>query len=96
MISLFFLVDGNLLIDKMHYSNAKQEGNIFKHPKSHKELWDELYKDKYKVEYDFYPRGEVIYKVWSDTYIVYKDPCIEKSYIDNRITLYEKKQIHHN
>lgn len=92
MISLFFLVDGNLLIDKMHYSNAKQEGNIFKHPKSHKELWDELYKDKYKVEYDFYPRGEVIYKVWSDTYIVYKDPCIEKSYIDNRITLYEKSK----
>ncbi len=47
MISLFFLVDGKMLIDNVPYSDAKQEGNIFKHHKSHKKLWDDFYKDKY-------------------------------------------------
>ena len=91
MVSVFFFVGEKLIIDEVHISDAKQEGNIFKHPKSHKELWDELYKEKYKVEYDFYPRGEVIYKPWSDTYIVYKDPCIELKYIDNTIVINKRK-----
>lgn len=86
MVELFFLVGDKLITESEHFTKGKQEGAIYRYPKAHKEVWDELYKGKYKVEYNFYPRGEVVYELCSDSYIIYKDPCIDNSYIDRYIT----------
>lgn len=85
MVGLFFIIGNELITESEHFTKGKQEGVIYRYSKTHKEVWDELYKGKYKVEYDFYPRGEVIYELCSDSYIVYKDPCIDNSYIDKCI-----------
>lgn len=61
MVGLFFIIGNELITESEHFTKGKQEGAIYRYSKTHKEVWDELYKGKYKVEYDFYPRGEVIY-----------------------------------
>ena len=76
--ALFFYVNGNLLFHGCSLEAAEVYGYFLNYPCSHFEVWDELYYGKYKVDFDYFPRGRVIYRKTDDTYLIYYDKCMEQ------------------
>lgn len=76
-VGLFFFVEGKFLFSACNINNAEDYGDFKVYPKSHNDIWNAKYYDKYKVDFDYYPRGRVVYRKTDDTYLVYYDQCIE-------------------
>lgn len=76
MVNIFFKVNNEFLIHKSENGQADKYGDFLNYPKSHMEIWDEFYYDKYHVDFDFFPRGRVVYNLKEDCYYIYHDKCI--------------------
>ena len=76
--SLFFCVNGKLLFHYTNLEHSEKYGDFYNYPYSHFQIWMKYYEEKYKVDFDFYPRGRVVYRITDDTYLIYFDPCMEK------------------
>lgn len=79
MVLLFFYIPNqkNFLIHKCENNEAEKYGDFLNYPDSHMEIWDKYYYKKYKVDFDYYPRGRVVYNLKEDTYYIYHDKCIK-------------------
>ena len=75
--ALFFFADGELLFHGCSLENAENYGDFLNYPFSHFEIWEKNYRHKYFVDFDFYPRGRVVYRKTDDTYLIYYDKCME-------------------
>ena len=75
--ALFFCVDGFLLIHGCSLDEAEAYGDFLNYPHSHYKIWEKHYESKYNVEFDYYPRGRVVYRKTDDTYLIYYDKCME-------------------
>ena len=76
MVNIFFKVNNEFLIHKCENDQADKYGDFLNYPKSHMEIWDEFYYGKYNVDFDFFPRGRVVYNVKEKCYYIYHDKCI--------------------
>ena len=75
--ALFFFVRGELLFHDCSLEDGEKYGDFINFPCSHFDVWDELYYGKYHVDFDYYPRGRVVYRQADDTYFIYYDKCME-------------------
>lgn len=91
MVGLFFVVNNKLLMHSCSLKEAELYGDFLNYPRSHMEIWDENYYRKYGVDFDFYPRGRIIYNINEETYYIYYDKCIEKNIQDLGIIPKDKK-----
>ena len=78
MVGIFFVVNNRLLLHSCSLEEAEKYGDFLNYPKSHMDIWEEFYYKKYRVDFDFYPRGRIIYNIKEQTYYIYYDKCIEK------------------
>ena len=92
MVGIFFVVKGNLLLHNCSLDNAEKYGDFLNYPKSHMEIWDEYYYSKYKVDFDYYPRGRIIYNEKEQKYYIYYDKCLEND-IKNLGIIPENKDV---
>ena len=92
MVGLFFVVNGKILLYKCDLDKAEKNGKFLNYPKSHMQIWDKYYYKKYHVDFDFYPRGRIIYNTETEEYYIYYDKCLEGN-LDNLLKLYEGKNI---
>ena len=46
---------------KCENGEAEKYGDFLNYPKSHMEIWDKYYYSKYHVDFDYFPRGRVVY-----------------------------------
>lgn len=76
MVNIFFKVNNKFLIHKCENEQSDKYGDFFNYPKSHMEIWEEYYYEKYHVDFDFFPRGRVVYNLKEDCYYIYSDRCI--------------------
>lgn len=90
--ALFFCVDGDLLFHGCSLNDAEPYGIFLNFPHSHYDVWNNNYENKYGVEFDYYPRGRVVYRSSDDTYLIYYDKCM-KPYIDSVISKYDGNKI---
>lgn len=60
-VGLFFLVSGELLLHRCFLEKAEVYGDFINYPYSHDEIWEKHYREKYQVDFDFYPRGRIVY-----------------------------------
>ena len=44
---------------------------------SHYNIWMEKYYQEYKVDFDYYPRGRIVYRKIDNTFLIYYDRCME-------------------
>ena len=93
--ALFFFVKGELLFHNCTLETAEAYGDFLNYPLSHFDVWDEFYGGKYNVDFDYYPRGRVVYRKNDDTYLIYYDRCME-SVIGHVAEKYEGKKIELN
>lgn len=76
MVSLFFKVNDKFLIYKCENEDAEKYGDFLNYPKSHFEVWEKNYYSKYRVDFDYFPRGRVVYNLKDECYYIYHDKCI--------------------
>ena len=75
--ALFFCVDGELLFHGCSLDKGEPYGDFLNYPHSHYKIWENNYELKYYVDFDYYPRGRVVYRKTDDTYLIYYDKCME-------------------
>ena len=75
--ALFFCVNGELLFHGCNLEEGEPYGIFLNYPHSHYDIWNENYEKKYDVDFDYYPRGRVIYRKTDNTFLIYYDRCME-------------------
>lgn len=76
-VGLFFIVRNELLLHSCELAEAEPYGNFLNYSFSHDKVWRENYQKKYRVDFDYYPRGRIVYNKAEQCYILYYDGCIE-------------------
>ena len=79
MVGLFFVVNNKLLLHSCTLEEAEKYGDFLNYPESHMQIWDKYYYNKYKVDFDYFPRGRIIYNIKENIYYIYYDKCLEDS-----------------
>lgn len=87
--ALFFWVDGEFLFHGCSVAAGEPYGDFVNYPHSHDRIWQEYYAKRYHVDFDYYPRGRVVYRKSDDTYLIYYDKCIADQ-IEQIASQYEK------
>lgn len=82
---LFFYVDGKFLVHRCEMKGGETYGNFVGYPKSHLEIWERNYLQKYHVDFDYYPRGRFIYDREVMMHRVYRDLCIPDEILEKMI-----------
>ena len=90
--ALFFYVNGRLLFHGCSLEDGEHYGDFINFPKSHYQIWWRYYAYKYKVDFDYFPRGRVVYRKTDDTYLIYYDKCMEP-YINEVTDKYDSMKI---
>lgn len=81
-VGLFFFVNGNFAFSGCSLKEAESYGDFLVYPESHFNAWDGYdtlgyVGSKRKVDYDYFPRGRVVYRKTDDLFIIYYDKCVE-------------------
>ena len=77
-VGIFFVVNDKILLHRCPLDEARKNGDLLVYPYSHKETWNKFYINKlYDVDFDFFPRGRIIYKPNDNTFTIYYDKCLE-------------------
>lgn len=77
MIGLFFYVEGKLLAYKVALEDAEVYGDFLTSPVSHDTVWHKGVGLNRPVDFDYFPRGRVVYNKKQEKYIVYIDRCLD-------------------
>ena len=79
MVLIFFYIEkeNRFLIHKCENEEALKYGEFLNFPESHMEIWDKYYYKKYGVDFDYFPRGRVVYNINKKIYYIYHDKCIK-------------------
>lgn len=77
MVGIFFVVNNQVLMHNCKLTEAEKYGDFLNYSKSHMEIWDRYYYKKYKVDFDYFPRGRIIYNVKEKVYYIYYDKCLK-------------------
>ncbi len=85
-VGLFFVVEGHILLYACPLKRAGHYGDFLNYPHSHDDVWRVKQSKAYGVEYDFYPRGRIVYNAAGNRYTIYHDRCCEREarYIGER------------
>ena len=78
-VGIFFLARGKLLLHTCTFDEASSYGDFLNYPFSHDDVWTKHYQARYKVDFDYWPRGRIIYNTKTGAYTVFYDRCMEDS-----------------
>ena len=92
-VCLVFFIDKCLKVHMCQLHEAEDSGLFLNYPYSHMQIWDKHYAEQYpEIDFDYYPRGRVIYRQEDDTYLIYYDKCIGEG-IETIVSLYKGKKV---
>jgi hypothetical protein len=80
VVGLFFVVDGKLLFHGCNMDEVEVGEYLprfVNYPESHAGVWEREYQELYGVDFDYYPRGRLLYDRETNFLMVYADPCIK-------------------
>ena len=86
--ALFFFVNGDLILHSCSVAEGEDYGDFVNYPHSHFEIWEQNYQTKFNVDFDYFPRGRVVYRKSDDIYLIYYDKCMEP-FMEQIIRKYE-------
>lgn len=87
-VGIFYVIDITLFCEKTEISNAEKYGANLTHEGSHDWFWNKYLKKldiSKKVEFDYYPRGRVIYDIKGNKFKIFIDKCINNSKLIDEI-----------
>jgi hypothetical protein len=77
MVGLFFHVKNSLLPHTCALALAEPYGGFLTFSESHDDVWRREYYRKYRVDFDYFPRGRVVYNTKAELFTVYIDRCVD-------------------
>ena len=77
-VGLFYFINDDIFPHTCNLLNAVQYGDFLTYPKSHDYIWRCDYYNKYFVDFDYYPRGRVVYNQKIKLFTVYIDKDLNK------------------
>jgi hypothetical protein len=77
MIGLFFHVRGMLKTHTIPLEDAEDYGNFKTTSVSHDEVWQREFGRGMAVDFDYFPRGRVVYNKRTERYTVFIDKCLD-------------------
>ena len=77
-VGIFFVVDNKPLIHCCSLEESEQTEYFCNFPFSHYDIWNLFYINKYKVDFDYYPRGRIIFDKTLNIFRIFYDPCAEE------------------
>ena len=81
-VGIFYVIEGKFLSDTTPTKEAEDYGDFKTHVNGHYKVWALLKRfvfPKYKdLDYDYFPRGRVVYNKVQDKYSIYVDKCVMK------------------
>lgn len=89
-VGLFFVINNEFLYHHCHVNDGEVYGDFINYPFSHDDIWVKHYQNKYAVDFDYYPRGRIIYNKPKNIYVIFYDRCIKHKAIEI------KMQFHHH
>jgi len=75
-VGLFFVVEGKLLLHACDLADGEKCGYFINYPESHNDVWEREYYPKYLVDFDYFPRGRIIFNRKTGLYLLYHDVCV--------------------
>ena len=76
-VCLFFYVKGKFFLHGCSIDEAEEYGEFLIYPGSHFDIWDRHYYRQLPVDFDYFPRGRVVYHKESETFRIMYDRCLE-------------------
>ena len=92
-VGLFFVVNGKILFHGCELDKAQNYGDFKIYDKSHYDVWEKHYYKRYKVDYDYFPRGRVAYNKKDNKFFIYRDTCIAADIIKTLIQCYNEYEL---
>ena len=83
-VGIFWVVNGEMLIDSTPLSEAEPYGDYLTHPRGHAEVWEQYQQTgavPSDMEYEESPRGRVMYNTKTRRFTLLADGCILKDKI---------------
>ena len=74
-VGLFFVINGKIMLHKSPLADGESYGDFINYPESHDNIWQRVYYRKYHVDFDYYPRGRIVFNRMTGIYFLYYDPC---------------------
>ena len=87
-VGLFFVVEGHLFLHDCPKDKADKAGGFINYPFSHDQIWRKYYHQRFGHDFDYYPRGRILYNRDNDTWMLYKDHCIKEQELRNLLKLF--------
>ena len=78
-VGIFWVVNGEMLIDSTPLSEAEPYGDYLTHPRGHAEVWEQYQQTgavPSDMEYEEAPRGRAIYNTKTRRFTLLADHCI--------------------
>lgn len=92
-VCLFFCINRSFKVHTCILEEAEDSGSFLNFPESHLKIWDKEYATKYPgIDFDYFPRGRVVYRKEDDTYLIYYDRCIGEG-IEAIVSLYDGRKV---
>lgn len=94
-VGIFWLINNELYFDGTPIREAESYGDFLVHTEDHFNYWEDhlssknspIYLLAKNKDYDYYPRGRVVYSIKDDKYYVYVDKCIKEDKIKEIVKL---------
>lgn len=77
-VGIFFFVENEFLLHHCALGIAQPYGDFLNYPLSHDTVWEKFYRRKFGVDFDYYPRGRILFNKAAQIYLIYFDGCIER------------------
>lgn len=77
-VGLFFYINGRFFLHSCMLEKAEPYGDFLTYRRSHLEIWQERYRAQYGVDFDYFPRGRITYRVKDSLFLIYHDSCVEQ------------------
>jgi len=87
-VGIFFFVNGRYLFHGCGLDSAERYGKFLIYPAGHFDVWEKYHSRRYRVDYDYYPRGRVAYDTEAKIYRILTD-CCTASTLDRLVALYD-------
>lgn len=75
-VGIFFYCEKELELFSLSLEDAEDYGEFCIYPYSHDEIWEKYLRVKYERDYDYYPRGRIVFSKKEKRFWIYSDKCI--------------------
>jgi len=85
-VGIFFVADGEILLHTCSLAEAKAKDGpkdgLLIYPESHEQVWTRRHVENYGVEYDYFPRGRIVYVREHDYFVLYHNECSRQAALE--------------